>query len=503
MTLIPARFLRLVPLILLPLLLLPAAASAQESWDVIMVQGKRIGSINVKVVPLKDRQGRALARVLVTWDLNFKRGTDAARVQQEWGTIETPDGAILKLEVRTKSGETVTTTAGEVVGSVMKLRVEGGAQVQQQDIPWSSDIRGPYGAELSLSRKKLEPGQTRTVKTFLPDLNKVCLTKLVAGPMEEVELGGNGEKRPLLRVEQSVAELDGTERTEMSSTLWVDASGQILKSHSAMLGGTDFYRTTAAGAAMGADRANFDLLAASIVPTKRINTPDKTRSVVYKVTMQGKEPAKVFPSDARQTVTPGGSKDEVSVAVRSLGPVDGSAVPAPGEEFLRPNPWVNSDDARVVSHSRRAVGREVDPWAKAAAIEAWVAKNLSEKNFGIAFNNAANVAQNLSGDCTEHSVLVAAMCRAAGIPSRCVVGIVYVQKNKAHEAGFGPHMWNEVYVNNRWVAIDAAFDQSRVDATHIKLADTSLDGISPFETFLPVLSMFDKMKIEPVEVDGR
>ena len=35
-------------------------------------------------------------------------------------------------------------------------------------------------------------------------------------------------------------------------------------------------------------------------------------------------------------------------------------------------------------------------------------------------------------------------------------------------------MWNEVYVNQRWVAIDPSWDQSTVDAVHIKLSDSSL-----------------------------
>jgi len=155
---------------------------------------------------------------------------------------------------------------------------------------------------------------------------------------------------------------------------------------------------------------------------------------------------------------------------------------------------VNSDDPRVAANARKAVGRETDPWAKAAAIEAWVARNVADKNFGTAFNNAADVARTLQGDCSEHSVLVAAMCRAQGIPARCVVGLVYV----GDKGGFGPHMWNEVYVNNRWVALDAAFNQTRVDATHIKFSDSSLDGVSPFETFVPVLTVFKKMKIEPI-----
>ena len=37
-----------------------------------------------------------------------------------------------------------------------------------------------------------------------------------------------------------------------------------------------------------------------------------------------------------------------------------------------------------------------------------------------------------------------------GIPSRVAIGLVYVQQ----QTGFGFHMWVEVYINQRWVAID-------------------------------------------------
>lgn len=481
----------------LAILLLAAPAFAQESWDVVLVQGKRVGSVHVRVEPLKDK-GRDFVRVRVSWDLVFKRGDNIAKLTQEWGTIETPTGEILRLEVQTNTGQTILKTAGDVKNGVLGLRIEANGQVQRQDVKWSDDVRGPYGAELSLSRQKMKPGESRDVKTFLPDLNKVCISTLKAVDLEEIELGRRGDKRKLLRVEQTVAEVEGgvrKEHPEMTSTLWVDDSGQILKSHSSMLGGTDFFRTTKEGAAAGTFADPFDLLAASIVPTARIASPEKSRSLTYRVTLEDEDAATVFPVDARQQVKIGKSKSDATVSVQSLGPVDGAAMPAPGPEFSRPNPLINSDDARVMSHARKAVGRETDPWNKAVAIETWVAKNLKEKNFGVAFNNAADVARNLSGDCSEHSVLVAAMCRAEGIPTRCVVGLVYVED----KGGFGPHMWNEVYVNNRWVAIDAAFHQTRVDATHIKFSDTSLDGVSPFETFVPVLTVFKKMKIEPFQ----
>jgi hypothetical protein len=61
-------------------------------------------------------------------------------------------------------------------------------------------------------------------------------------------------------------------------------------------------------------------------------------------------------------------------------------------------------------------------------------------------------------------------------------------------------MWNEVYVNGRWVALDPSWNQTAVDATHIKVTDSSLAGVSPFSTFVPLLQVMGKLEIDPIEV---
>jgi transglutaminase-like putative cysteine protease len=88
------------------------------------------------------------------------------------------------------------------------------------------------------------------------------------------------------------------------------------------------------------------------------------------------------------------------------------------------------------------------------------------------------------------------MCRVVGVPSRVAIGLVYAD----NLGGFGYHLWNEVYVNRRWVAIDSTFDQTAVDAVHIKLSETSLVGVSPYEGFLPVARVLGKMTLEPLEI---
>ena len=121
------------------------------------------------------------------------------------------------------------------------------------------------------------------------------------------------------------------------------------------------------------------------------------------------------------------------------------------------------------------------------------------------------------GDCTEHAVLLASLCRARGIPARMATGFAY--------AGgmFLGHAWTEVKLGESWYPLDAALSTLpplSVDATHIKLSDSSLHDPNPPAELGNTVASLGKMKIEvldytldgltftaadsgPVEADGR
>jgi len=485
-------------------LLGPIAAAAdeqargqQESWDAVYIAGSKVGHLRTRVNPVKDRD-RALIRVLVDFSLSFKRGNDNATVEVQYGTIETPEGQVLRLDTRTMASSQVIRVHGDVVDAKMILKIDSGDQHQEKVIAWGPDVMGPYGPELSFSRNPIKPGEVRKLKTFIPDLNKVGEATLSARAIEQVALGGNAV-RDLLRVDQVVVGEDGKKMPEMDQTFWVDPGGQVLKTYNDVFGGMVTYRTTKEAAMKRvAPGQQLDLIQGTVVKlARKITNPEGSRDVVYKVTMGDADATQFFPNDRRQTIKAGADARSATLEVKAAGPEVGQAGPeAVAPEFLRSNPLINSDDARVIALSRRAIGQAVDPWAKAQAINKWVFDNMKNKNFETSFAPADEVARTLQGDCTEHGVLTAAMCRAQGIPARVVVGLVYA----TNLGGFGFHMWDEVYVNRRWVAMDSAFDQTQVDAVHIKLSDTSLDGVSPFETFTSVVRVANKLKLEAVEV---
>lgn len=484
-------------LALAPLLVALLGADApRESWDALFIGNAKVGYIQTKVTPLKDSKGRELVRVEVTTELNVKRDRDTATMKLRYGAIETPEGEVLRMDTEITTGRDVMRVHGDVVGGQMELKLGAGGKEQASKIPWGPEVRGPYGPEMSMVRKPMAPGETRKLRVFLPELNSFVLITLEAKQKEAVGLGGGPQQ--LLKVVSTTTDTTGKSMPEMNTIYYVNDKGEPLKTSTDAFGGMLTYRTTRQAATDKGEYASLDLIRSTLVrPKSRISNPYKTREVRYDVTLKDAKPNDVIVADDRQSLAVGKGPNDIVLTIKTLERGAGAEGPAsPGDQFLAASPIIDAKDPRVVEHMRKAVGDATDPWEKAERIVHWVNGNLRDKNFETTFATASEVARDLAGDCTEHSVLVAAMCRAAGIPSRATVGLIYAENLN----GFGFHMWNEVYIDRRWVPVDAAFDQTAVDAVHIKLGDSALDGVTPFESFLPVIQASNKLTLEPVEV---
>ena len=148
-----------------------------------------------------------------------------------------------------------------------------------------------------------------------------------------------------------------------------------------------------------------------------------------------------------------------------------------------------------MADAEKAAGGETDPWRVAVALERYVNREVKKKNFTQAFATAAEVAKSREGDCTEHAVFLAALCRARGIPARVAIGLVYMEGAKA----FGYHMWTEVYIDKRWIPIDGTLALGGIGAGHLKIAHTNLQGASAYSAFLPVVQVLGRLKIEIID----
>jgi transglutaminase-like putative cysteine protease len=98
---------------------------------------------------------------------------------------------------------------------------------------------------------------------------------------------------------------------------------------------------------------------------------------------------------------------------------------------------------------------------------------------------ATDVLQTKRGDCNEHTTLYTALSRAAGIPTRISVGLVY------EKGFFYYHAWPEIF-SGRWIAIDPTLGQFPADASHIRLLTGGIDKQSR------ILSVVGKIKVEGI-----
>ncbi len=136
------------------------------------------------------------------------------------------------------------------------------------------------------------------------------------------------------------------------------------------------------------------------------------------------------------------------------------------EAYLKPSNLIQSESQKIVSMTEGILKGERNSIRAVQKINDWVYKNL-EKVATLSIPNALDVLETRKGDCNEHATLFAALSRAAGIPTKIALGVVFF------DGKFYYHAWDEVFVG-RWIAVDPTFGQVPADASHIKLIEGDL-----------------------------
>lgn len=129
--------------------------------------------------------------------------------------------------------------------------------------------------------------------------------------------------------------------------------------------------------------------------------------------------------------------------------------------YLRPSPRIESADREIIERTKAILGRETNSFLAVSKLVHWVSDYIEDAL--VDSFSAVDALHSKRGECQAHAHLYAALGRAAGIPTRVVSGLVYVE-----EMGFLYHTWAESFVGY-WIAVDPAFNQIPADATHIKL----------------------------------
>lgn len=496
------------PLFSLVLAAVPAAADPapktplappkplDEVWEAAFVRNEagvdvKIGHIHMTSVPL-TRDGVKMTRTTKELRLEVGRADARAEMKADISTDEDAAGKVQAIAARIWLGkDKVQRIDAEIDGEKVKVTTGVGGQVRRE-FRWDPANVGLAREQTLLKREKARPGDTFVYKYYEVQVTHPVVVRVAVKDEEDVALPG-GVKRKLLKVvarPDALALENGGKLQLPAATFWADpVSLETIKTEMDIpeIGVVSLIRTSKLAALAPNGQVPDLMKRQSIFLPAIVPNMHGRDSVTYRVTFKGDaKPEELVRTDRRQAIknVDGNTFDLVITARRAPERLDKEE--AAGPEFLKSNYFINSADAGVRKLAEQAVGSETDPWEKAKKIERYVREFMQPADYTEAMAPADHVAKTRTGDCTEYSMLAAAMCRAVKVPSRTAIGLVYVDGLLGKPAGLAFHMWTEVYVNGQWLGLDATLGRGSIGPGHIKITDHSWDGVISFTPLLPV-----------------
>jgi hypothetical protein len=491
-----------------------AAKVVLDLWDAVYLDGAKMGYQRVTVEQV-ERDGHKIFHTTKLMHLTLKRYDGIVTQRMAMSTDETADGKVVGASMThyLDKGQKVEQT-GRVENG--KLIVRTPSDPEGKAVPWEDGVIGFYGQELLFRTHKVKPGDRFRFLDYQLALLAAVPTQVVVKEVEETDLlaakkeGEETKAEPvrkrLLRAEvlpQKVM-VGGKPFTLPRLVLWLDDKLLAVRSESNVpgLGRMTLYRTTRAVAEKegAAPALMADLGLKSLIPLNQaIDRPHEAREIVYLITVKDDDdPTTTFTQDRRQKVenVQGNTFDLRVRPIREPGEAEGSG--RDKEDFLKSSYFLDSDNEKIRELAARETEGETDPWRKGQRIEKWVHEHM-KSNTEVNFAPASQVLRDLQGDCRQHAMLTAALCRAAGLPARTAIGLVYVpDPDRGPVLGF--HMWTEVWVKGQWLMLDAVLGRGSVGAGHLKITDHSWQDIQTLAPLLPVTRVTGKVRVEVVGV---
>ena len=135
-------------------------------------------------------------------------------------------------------------------------------------------------------------------------------------------------------------------------------------------------------------------------------------------------------------------------------------------DYLKHENLIEANEPVLIAKAKEITTGAKDSWEAAVRLSKWVAEEIEGAVPG--GTSAINTYKTRQGECGSHSRLLAAFCRAVGIPARLSVGCMY---SSLYGGSFGQHAWTEVWMGEAgWIPVDAtAFEIDFIDAGHIRL----------------------------------
>lgn len=493
-----ARSLRFVLAVLVLSLLSPLAiAQDRDLWYRMLMQDAPVGWVHTTE---KTADGKVTTTSQTK--LSIKRGAIDIGIEMTSEFVETLDGTPISASAVTKMGAIPSTTSVvfDTEKKVMLVTsVQGGVESKSEK-PLPTGWLTPAAANRYM-KEHLDAGE-KTIEYSTMDLtNSVAVFKLIrkVGEMEKVNVKGKEVQARRIDVTNSI--MPGIVTVEH-----IDADLTPVRTL-AKMGAIPVVTELADASVAGekSDKAPELMVSTFVVPDKPIDNARKSMKASYLLSM---------PAGETLPVPSGGPQDAKPIDAHNTRVVVDQKNPAPieytreeREKFLASSSSVNLKDEEIQKLSAQALKDAAgSPNDRAEACRRFVYRYINGKSLDTAFATASEVARNRAGDCSEHGVLLTALLRAAGIPARGVVGVIYADAFAGREKIFGYHMWAQALLTidgkERWVDFDATLPpQFPRDATHIALGYTDFSDEGSLASMSSVAAAMGQLQIKVESVE--
>ena len=479
----------LAALVLLAALPAHAEAPAEPAtrWMKVLLDGRKVGQAQSSRTVEGDRVTSTERMTLVV-----DRAGISLPVESEETSVETRDGRPLGFISRTRlSGmeSTIEGTLGD--DGTLSLVLRSGESEQRRSMAWPPGALLVEGARLAEQRHGLAPGTRYELLSFQPAT--LSAVPVVVSVGDTAPMAIDGKTLDLTRVEQ-LADLQGA---PMRLSAWVDAAHVVHRASLPMMG-MSFEMLACDEACAKAPNQPTDILDRAMVAAPRaLGAAERAAGLRYTLRTRGAD-APSLPSLAEQRSARDGSEWQVTVAPKD--DAGGDRV-APSDADLEATRWLNHDDPSVQALARRAAGDAV-PTDRALLmdrLEDFVRDYIGTKSMRVGYASAAETVASREGDCTEHAVLLAALGRALGVPTRVVNGLAYAPEFAGRAKVFVPHAWVQAWDGSRWRSYDAALPG--FDAGHIALSVGDGDAAG-FYAGVALLGNLDVLAVESLAAEA-
>lgn len=441
-----------------------SATSVQESWYRVEVSGQAAGW-------MVDREIEADDRLITESDMqiSFRRGGAALRLGMSSRFIETAEHRPVEMWTRQQLGAAPQEITYRFESDAVVMNGQKRLELPEPGWLTPAAVDRRLVAEVrALLDKQAAGGGVHSIEisTVDPSLGPQVVTSRWVLEEREAILALEGEERKASRWRQSQSFAP-----QIETVVHLDENGEMLLSSTPMMGlEMRFVRTSKEKAQAFGDGPEL-LVQSFIYPNRRIEDPRRLRRGVYRVTVDGQS---VPLPDV------GAQRQQDGVVIVDLDRAQ--ELPRGGEEagrYLQASTYFDFTAPEIRQLHQRARGergKEASAAERAEGLRRLVNRHLEEKNLDSILATAGEAASSRSGDCTEHAVLLTALLRADGIPSRAVTGVLYVESFAGKRHLFAYHMWSQALVDGRWLDLDATLpDATPFDATHITFDVPELD----------------------------